>query len=165
LTQNLTKFAKYSHPLGLESGYETPSLILLAGLSDDENLFLVDDYLKKTIDELNVEFKEPNQAALFLIKSIADRILNNSVDTYIGCDFIFGHILRLTSLRNQDEKFVYDSIGLADIYGLYVAAEELKNAMSNRDKYKTNELLIEEMKNNIKTKFEIWNNQVSPRFL
>ncbi len=142
---------------GLEDGYESPSLILLAGFAADENPFVIDEYLKKVLEELNVDLTETNQAAFFLVKSIAKKILDNQIDTYVGCDFIFGQILSSTELRKQDDKFVYDSIGLADIYSLYTTVEDLMNASVRWDKLKTNEQLIEEAKENIKMKFKEWN--------
>lgn len=143
---------------GLVDGYESPSLLLLAGLATDENPFVIDEYFKKVLQELNVDLVGTNQAAFFLVKSIAKKILDNQIDTYAGCDFIFSQILSSTDLRRQDDKFVYDSIGLSDIYSLYITIEELKNASIRWDKLKTNEQLIEEAKENIKMKFKEWNN-------
>lgn len=141
---------------GLEEGYENPSLILLAGLSADENPFVMDECFKNVLEELNVDFIERNQAAFFLIKSIAKNILDNQIDTYVGCDFIFNQILNMTDLRKQDDKFVYDSIGLADVYSFYITIEELMTASVKWDTLKTNEQLIEEVKENIKVKFKEW---------
>ena len=37
---------------GLEEGLDSPSLRILAGLSENENFFQIDNYFKQTLEEL-----------------------------------------------------------------------------------------------------------------
>lgn len=139
---------------GLEEGYKSPSLILLAGLQDNENPFVITEHFKKSLEELNINFRDKNQAALFLVKSLVDKVLKDDIDVYKACEYIFENILPLADFRTHDKKFVYDSIGLSDIYSLYITAEELTQASIKWDKLKTNEQILNEIKEEIKMKLK-----------
>ena|GEM_PF-946464 len=141
---------------GLEEGYETPSLIMLAGCNDNENPFLINQYFQGLLHELSLNSLDKKQAALFLVNSTVDKIVSNQIDVYEGCDFIFKQILDLTDLRSENKKFVYDSIELADVYSLYVTIWELMHASVNWDKIKTNNNLMEETKQEIKKRLLEW---------
>jgi hypothetical protein len=145
---------------GIEENYESESLILIAGLSVKESQLYGDDYLKKMLDELNVDLTTKNKAALFLVKSVSKKILESQIDVYLGCDYIFNHVLSLTDFRKQDIKFVYDSIRLAEVYSFFINIEELRDTSEKWDKIKTNEQLINETKENIKLCFYDWINQL-----
>ena len=109
------------------------------------------------LHELNLDLPDENKAALRIIQSVISKITHSEIDTYDGCDFIFSDILDLTDLRKQDKKFVYDNVGLAEVYGLYDSIWELLNTSGNWDAIKRNEPLIEDAKINIRVKLEKWN--------
>ena len=82
--------------------------------------------------------------------------LTDKLDPYDGCKVIFDQTLSKTDFRSQDEKYVYDSVQLASVYGLYDAIFELQNASVNWNKEKTNEQLIDIAKEDIKRELAKW---------
>jgi len=142
---------------GLEEGYETNTIITIAGFDDKTNPFIVDEYFNKMIEELQIDLLNENQAALYLIKSIVNKILCHNLDTYEGLNFIFDYILTFTNYRKLDKKFVYDSINLEEVYTLYTKIEEIiQEPTISWDNLKSNEVLINEIKDDIKKRFVKW---------
>jgi hypothetical protein len=74
----------------LELGYETPSLLILAGLDRPTNYFEAINYLEKTLKELDIKPKENEDAIIsycyFYIKQISNRI-NVKNNLAIVCKF------------------------------------------------------------------------------
>ncbi len=141
---------------GLEEGFESPSLIMLAGLSSNENPFKMEEYLKKAMQELNLNFLDKELLAFSLIRATAKKILNDEVEPYEGCQFIFEQVLDSIDLRKRDIKYVYEGIGLAEIYGLYIQIYELKYDSVLLNDLRSKEEHIEEAKEMIKSKFSEW---------
>jgi hypothetical protein len=94
-------------------GYDTPSLLILAGLTKPTNYFEVADYLPQVLSSLHLTQKTGDEATLsycsYYIKKIAnsDNIRNNLTQVY-----------KLCKDRNY-EKLVYD------FYQLYWAWDDI----------------------------------------
>lgn len=141
---------------GLKEGFETPSLVVLAGFNEYDNPFVIAAYFTQLLKELNLNLSDKEYAALYLLGLMVDKIIHGEVDVYNGCDFIFSDVLGLTDLRRKDNMYVYDSIGFANIYGLYDTIGELVHASERWDSVRSNEQLIEDTKKDIKKKLEEW---------
>ena len=141
---------------GLEDGYESNTLILLSGMPSNESPFVIDEYFQKMLIELGLNFFDKQKAAFFLIQSAVKKIVAKQVDPFEGCKWIFDNLLSRVELSDQDQQFVYDSIGLGEIYGLYIAVEDILSSTMNWDKSKTNEQLIDELKLDMLEKLSNW---------
>jgi hypothetical protein len=142
--------------VGLESGLDSESLIILAGLSEKDNLFEIDAYFKKALDELEIQLPDKRTAAIDVITYYADLIKNKQIDSYLGIEKIVDEVLYKTDLFDKSEKYVYDYIGFEKIYGLYDTCCELECADRPRDKEKTNDELIEDCKRDIIIEIKKW---------
>lgn len=140
---------------GLEEGYDTPSVLILAGFSKKESPFLIDEYFNLMLKDLNIKLVDKRDAAVFLIKSQVKKISEEQIDVYDACDFIFKQVLALTNIRQQDKNFVYDSIGLEIVYSLYITIWELMNTGQRTEAIKSNGI-ITEAKQQIKEKLNEW---------
>ena len=141
--------------IGLQSGLESESLIILAGLSEKDNLFEIDAYFKKAIEELDIKLPEEAIAAIDLINYYADLIKNKQIDPYLGVEKIVNQVLFKNDLF-KNEMFLFDSIGFQKIYSLFDTCCELECADIPWDKEKTNNEWIEELKRDIIIEIENW---------
>ncbi|NIG54877.1 hypothetical protein [Chitinophaga sp. Cy-1792] len=145
--------------IGLREGYDTPALVILAGLDKNESSFVMNDYFEKAIQELELAevLSGKKRAALLLVRGLRNRILKREIDVCDGCYFIFHKILSFTDIRILDQKFTYDGIGLAEVYGIYDTIGELKNSSMNWSENKTNEQLMEEEEERLMAALSGWN--------
>ena len=137
---------------GLEDDYDSESLILIAGCPSNENPFVIDVHFKSLLKELGLHLAEKSQAALFLIKSIRKKIVDNEIDPYEGCDLIFKEVVGSVKIT-PDKIYAHDGIGLAQVYGMYDNIRDLMEATGRWDTEKTKEELIEEVKERIRLCF------------
>lgn len=97
----------------LVKGYETPSLLILSGISKPAYIFEVETYLLNSLSELNIEFPERHKAILnyckHFIKDIADS-KNVKANLYQ---------LYKVANTNDDDKSIFD------FYLLYWAWSDL----------------------------------------
>lgn len=90
----------------LEEGYDTPSLRILSSLN--ENGWEIDEYLKKTLKELDINMPTEVEAILFLVKGYIDQIINKSIDPINGLEKIFSNVVDKTN-------FDYEDVGLKEL--------------------------------------------------
>ncbi|GAB2616303.1 hypothetical protein GCM10027035_10870 [Emticicia sediminis] len=126
-------------------GYETPSLLILAGLSKPVNFFELNDYLQTTLKELNIQSKNGDEAILsycsFYIKKISDGIdiEENLKEVYVFC------------LNNDYEDLVFD------FYLLYWALDDIKHGeefthyWNDANRYNIRNIIIDTAKTWIET--------------
>ena len=110
--------------MGLNEGYESESLIILAGFCKYENGFEILSYFKKALSELNIELKSEKEAAIEMIHFYVDEILNERIDAIEGIKIIIKDILDVTSLLEETESAAYDSIAFDRLYSLYWKIDE-----------------------------------------
>ncbi|RYE22708.1 MAG: hypothetical protein EOP45_07805 [Sphingobacteriaceae bacterium] len=134
---------------GLEEGFDTPSLCILAGLSGNQNPFQIDHYFKRTLEELNIELPDRRQAAIEYALAIVDEILDGKKDVITGTREIRYDAIDSYDFFSESKKYCYDSIGFENAYGLFDTFEELTNADRAWQAETTNEQLM------IKTKSEL----------
>lgn len=68
----------------LEEGYDSESLVILAGYDEADNAFVMEDYFKKTLNELGLQLKEDKVALIDVLKYYAQEIVDKKVDPYTG---------------------------------------------------------------------------------
>lgn len=145
---------------GLEEGFDTPSLCILAGLSKNESLHQIDHYFKLSLDELKIILPDKRQAALEYAYAILDEILEGKIDVITGTREILNKAIDSYDFFSESKKYCYDSIEFQTAYGLFDTYEELSIADRPWQKGKTNEQLLIETKAELCEELKIWKNKI-----
>ena len=103
---------------GLEEGYDSESLRILAGLNSAENLFVLDGYLIKALKELRLKLKERKEALISVISFYANNVVDKKADPYIEFE-------RINEIINKTE-FDYIGIDLLPCYADYISIWEVE---------------------------------------
>ena len=104
---------------GLEEGYTSESLRILAGYSSNDNAFQLVDYFKRTLLELRLTPIDKKDSLISVIKHYADKIIQRQLDPYLGFDDI-NKIVRTT-------HFDYSDISLNECYVDYISIWEVQS--------------------------------------
>ena len=139
----------------LEQGLDTPSLRILAGLTDEENEFVLDRYLKDTLNELSIELPDTRRAAIEVGLAITDEIIDGKRQIFEGVQDICKAIDTYSFLE-ETKQYCYDSISFEKAYGLFWTIDDLKHSETDWQFVKTNQQLIEELKLELLTEIKIW---------
>ena len=102
---------------GLEDGYDSESLRILAGYNQTDNAFQVFDTYRKSLVELGIVPASRKNLLINVVNYYAYQIIKNSIDPYSGFDEI-NHLIRKT-------EFDYPDIGLENCYAEYVSIWEV----------------------------------------
>jgi hypothetical protein len=141
---------------GLEQGLDSDSLTILAGMSDKDNQFEIEDYFKKALTELEIILPDKREAALELAKYYADEIIAGKVDPVDGVNKIIRKALDSYDFFNESKEYAMDSIDFQTIYGLYWTYDDLCETDHPWSKEKTNDELIKEVKVDIINELKVW---------
>jgi hypothetical protein len=144
---------------GLEEGFDTPSLCILAGLNKNESPFQIEHYFKMTLDELKIELPDKRQAAIEYAFAIVDEILEGKKDVIEGTREIRYKAIDSYDFFSESIKYCYDSIGFESAYGLFDTYDELSNADRPWQKGKTNQQLMTETKAELIEELKNWKNK------
>ncbi|MEO8416532.1 MAG: hypothetical protein ABI472_22905 [Ginsengibacter sp.] len=142
--------------VGLEEGLDSPSLWILAGLNKNENPFQVDDYFRRTLQELNIKLPDKRQAAIEFGIAIAEQIIAGKIDLIIGTKQIIDKAIHNYDFFSETENYCYDSIGFETVYGVYYNYEDLVYADHPWQVDKTNEELLTEVKAELLEELRKW---------
>jgi hypothetical protein len=82
----------------LDSGLESPALISLAGLSD-ENTREARSLFSRALDELGVQMPSPREAVIDLTRKIASEIVDGSLAPYAGAKRVWELATRVPSSK------------------------------------------------------------------
>ncbi|MEO6831947.1 MAG: hypothetical protein ABI378_06395 [Chitinophagaceae bacterium] len=170
--QNISKFAigeidLHSMPAiafqALEQGLDTPSLRILAGLSEDENEYVIRQYFNDTLKEMSIELPEIRQAAIEAAITIAGEIFKGNQKIFEGVQDIIRKALDAFPFREESKHFCYDSIGFAKAFGLFDTLEDLRDSGSTRwQDEKTNEELEQELNAELLEELKFWAASMKP---
>ncbi|MFK7809893.1 MAG: hypothetical protein AB8F74_18960 [Saprospiraceae bacterium] len=108
--------------IGLKENLESESLIILAGMSGDDNSFELEEYYKKALIEL--DFQEPSKldAAKNLIVFYLKKMISNSDEAFKLMSKIDNEIYKQLDwklLLNKETKYVGEEIGLEKLFTWY----------------------------------------------
>ena len=146
--------------VGLEEGLDSPSLYILAGLSQSENPFQIDHYFKQTLRELNIPLPDKRQAALEYALAIVDEIVKEKKDVIDGTREIRYKAIDSYDFFSESKQYCYDSIGFEKAYGLFDTFDELSNADRPWQTDKTNEQLIQATKTELLEELKRWHDKL-----
>lgn len=134
--------------IGINEGLECDSLIILAGLSDADNSFEIEQYFNRTISELNMVLPDKRTASIELAVLYADLVINRKLDPILGVNKIIRRCFDLCDF-GEDMKYAMDNIGFEAVYALYWTFDDLRNADRSWDENKSNSQLMTETKEEI----------------
>jgi hypothetical protein len=103
---------------GLEEGYDSESLRILAGHNSSDNAFQLVDYFNKALSEIGLTRDAEKKSLVNVLKYYADKIIHGQIDPYFGFDEV-DKIIRKT-------KFDYSDISLNTCYVDYISIWEVK---------------------------------------
>ena len=137
---------------GLQEGLDTPSLRILAGLDENANPFELEDYLHRSLRELNYSILSKKQAINTGLEYYARQIKEGSIDPIEGARIISDEYLEKIdeNMFGQVKKYAYDnvSIHMAAIYGDYDSYCDYRdlypNGTDSDDVYKTKQHIVRE---------------------
>lgn len=151
--------------LVLKEGYDSPSLLILAGLSKNEDSLVIEHYFEKAIEELQIQLPTKRQAALEYSLAIIDEIFSFKKDLIVGVKEIKNKAIDSYDFFSETKTFCYDSIGFEMIFSLIDSYEELSVAREPWRKGKSNEELMEQFKQEIWDELKEWKNKLSALIL
>jgi hypothetical protein len=141
---------------GLEEGFDTPSLCILAGLNKNESPFQIEHYFRMTLDELKITLPDKRQAAIEYAFAIVDKIIEGKKDVIEGTREIRYNAIDSYDFFSESEKYCYDSIGFESVYNLIDMYDELSVADKHWQKEKTNQQLMTETKAELIEELKNW---------
>ena len=103
---------------GLEEGFDSESLRILAGHNTTDTSFVLNDYFTRTLKELKLTLKERKDAFIDIIAFYARKIVDNKADTYFEFE-------KINAIVNKTE-FGWDDIGIMPCYAKYISIWEEK---------------------------------------
>ncbi len=145
--------------IGLNEGLDSESLIILAGLSETDNSFEVEQYFKSSISELNLVLPDKKSASIELSQFFADLVIDRRLDPILGVNMMIRKCFDHCDF-GESEKYAMDNIGFEAVYGLYWNFDDLKNADRPWDKNKPNSQLMIEIKEEIINELIKWRNKI-----
>ena len=127
---------------GLEEGFQSDSLIILAGLSKNENSCIINQYFEMALFELKITLPEKRKASLILIEEIIEEINGGEKDIIQATGEIINTLMLTFDLEFETTKYCVDKIGFASIYGLYYTYDDIMESDHSWYKDRSNESLM-----------------------
>lgn len=147
--------------IGLEEGFDTPSLSILAGLNRNESPLQIEHYFRMTLVELKIVLPDKRQAAIEYAFAIVDEIIEGKKDVIDGTREIRYKAIDSYDFFSESEKYCYDSIGFESVYSLFDMYDELSIADRPWQKGKTNQQLMTETKAELFEKIKNWKDKIA----
>jgi len=141
---------------GLEENLESESLIILTGLSSNENAFVINEYFRKVLSELSIVLPSESESLYILIDYYVKEMLNEEIEIYRGLKLIRNEVLMKVNFEIESKEYVYDSIGFHHLYGLYVTLDELIHDEISLDGSKSKNDWIIETEKEVIIELEKW---------
>ena len=141
--------------LGLQEGLDSESLVILAGLSTNDNPFEIQEYFDKSIEELNIELPEKRQAAIIYAIGLIEEIVKGKLEIIKGVYEISNNAIDSYDFFNESEKYCFDSIGFEKIHGLFDNYFDVKESGKQWNRKKI-EKRTDEIKSELLTELIEW---------
>lgn len=141
---------------GLLEGFESPSLIILAGIEKNGNPFEIEQYLKSALIELGINIPDRRTASLEYATIIAQDIIEGRKDIFKGVSEMIYKVLHRFGFIAETVYYLYDSINFEGIYGLYHTCDDLLCADHAWSAEKSNQELMEEVKEELLEALKQW---------
>ena len=145
---------------GLEEGLDSPSLCILAGLSEYENPFQIEHYFNLALKELKINLPDRRQAAIEYALALVDEIIKGNIEVIDGTREIRYKAIDSYDFFSESKQYCYDSIGFEKAYGLFDTFDELSVADTPWQTDKTNEQLMQETKIELLEELKRWRDKL-----
>lgn len=142
---------------GLNENIETDSLIILAGMSEYDNSFELEQYFNTSIDELGISLPDKLISAKILISYYIDEMIKNPSQAYNFMVTIDNEIYKQvdweSELNLNGKKYVGEELGLERLFTWYRELQDFNDGSmllyyndlpKDKQKEKFNMHLIEE---------------------
>jgi hypothetical protein len=146
---------------GIEEGFDSPSLCILAGLEKNETPSKIDYYFQQTLLELDIKVPSTREDALKYAVSIVEEIFAGNMDVIEATSAIIDNVLQRFDFFEESKIYCYDSIDFAKAYGLYYTYDDLMNAEVEWQLDKSNLQLMAEVKNQLLEELKIWKTKMN----
>ncbi|MBK8242570.1 MAG: hypothetical protein IPK88_04025 [Saprospiraceae bacterium] len=144
--------------IGLKENLESESLVILAGMNENDNSFEIEEYYKRALAELN--FAEPNkiEAAKILLIHYLNKMISNPNQVFKFMSNIDNEIYKQEDWKlilKIEAKYLGEEIGLEKLFTWYRELQDWKdeskllyynNLPRDEQRLKFEEHLIEEAK-------------------
>jgi len=139
---------------------------ILAGMSGDDNSFEVEQYFRKSLDELNIKLPSKLQSAQILIYYYLRKMLNDQTNYFeiMTCidNEIYGTADWVEELKIIKREYLGSELGLESMYTWYRELQDFKdgdklfyyNNLSKEDQKSAFEKHLFEEAENLKNKIE-----------
>lgn len=104
---------------GMEEGFESASLHILAGCNSNENRFHLSEYYVNSLKQLNLIEPDSRTAVITVLKSYANNIIDGKTDAYHGFE-------KMENILNRT-PFHYSNLLLTNCYVDYISMWEVKS--------------------------------------
>jgi hypothetical protein len=140
---------------GLQEGLDSDSLLILAGLSKNDNPFEIQEYFEKSLKELNIKLPEKRQAAIIYAIGLIEEIKKGKLEIIKGVYEIKNNAIDSYDFFYESNKYCYDSIGFEKIYGLFDDYFEVKECGHQWNEKKKGKM-TEEIKSELFSELLSW---------
>jgi hypothetical protein len=140
---------------GLEEGYDSETLRILAGCTSSDNAFQLFDYFKRALSENGIAEIDRKRSLINVVKCYGEQIIAKQLDPYLGFDKI-NSIVRTT-------EFDYPDISLNKCYADYITIWELERdgLQLHTGSGLTREQFIEKTKNEMIIDLRKWSTTIN----
>jgi hypothetical protein len=105
---------------GLNEGYNSESLRILAGHNSSENSFVLNEHFQNVLNELQITLKERKLALIDVVRFYVLNIVEKEADVYLEFE-------KIHEMINETEFYFHD-IGLMPCYADYISIWEVEVA-------------------------------------
>jgi hypothetical protein len=125
-----TKFPEMAMS-ALEDKIESESIIILAGMTDRDNTFELEQYFNKALNELQIKLPEKLKSAKILVRYYLNKMINNKKEAFeimrkIDND-IYKRINWEIELSSDKGDYVGIELGLESLYTWYRELQDYKD--------------------------------------
>ena len=142
----------------IQEGYDSESLIILAGMNEKDDSGELDQYFKDALSELDIPQKNDHSVKQLIEYSLRD-ILEKKIERGKGIDQIVWNILDKSEGFQKTNNMLYDEFDFNRVYALYDQIMDLSDSTHQWKEGKTNEELKEEMEEELTQEIKNWINK------
>ena len=107
---------------GIQEGIESDSLLILAGMNQNDNLHEINQYFKHAETELNIKELQPLESANILLEYYLNIMVKNPNQAYELMDKIHNNIytnIKFEEIITENSKYLGSELGLERMYTWY----------------------------------------------
>jgi len=139
----------------LQEGYDSPSLVMLAGMSANDTFYELHPLFQACLKEMGVAMPSKRDACIIYALSIANDIFAEKIELATGVSKIYYEAISRFDFRSETQQYAYDSIGFEQVYGLLIDYED------NLDSWPIDETLQQEILDELSVALRKWCDKIN----